>query len=94
QAPSELASAPDAEIESPEELGAVAASARRAADDDQNRDVFARPCAGSEFDGIDEYVATATYRGRPVLIGIDTGRQYAFAVDPGTCEVVAEAPLP
>ncbi|HEX6658343.1 MAG TPA: hypothetical protein VF065_09700 [Ilumatobacter sp.] len=82
-------------LESPQQLAAFAAEAMAAIDEDTSRDIFARPCADDTFDDIDSYVATGTYRGRSVVIGIDDdvdGR--AIAVDPNTCELVAEAPLP
>lgn len=90
----ESAAVPEASLESPEELGVFAADAKTAAENDLERDTLARPCREAEFDEIDTYVATGTYLGRPVVIGIDDERGRAFAVDPDTCEIVAEAPLP
>jgi hypothetical protein len=82
-------------MESPEDLGAVAAEAQAAVDDGSNRDVLAPPCGDDAFDDdIDTYVATGTYRDRSVMIGIDDEDDRAIAVDPVTCEIVAEAPLP
>jgi hypothetical protein len=88
----ESAAVPEATLETPEELATFAATAERAFDS-QTRDALIPSCAGEESDGI-EYVATATYRGEPVVIGIDAEREDAIAVDPDTCQVVAEAPLP
>jgi hypothetical protein len=55
--------------------------------------VLTPPCADGVFDDIDTYVATGTYRGRAVVIGVDDQDERAIAVDPDTCEIVAEAPL-
>ena len=88
------APAPPASITTLDELGRFAADARAAAEDDANRDDLSTSCAGETFDDIDEYVAMVTYRGRPVMIGIDADDERAIAVDPDTCEIVAEAPLP
>jgi hypothetical protein len=88
----ESAAVPEASLETPEELATFAAMAERTFDS-QTRDHLIPPCAGEESDGI-EYVATGTYRGEPVVIGIDAEREGAIAVDPDTCQIVAEAPLP
>ena len=85
---------PLAVMKTPEDLAAVAADAKAAVENDPNRDVLARPCNDEAFDDIDTYVAIGTYRDRSVLIGIDDDDDRAFAVDPDTCEIVAEAPLP
>ena len=61
---------------------------------DASRDVLAAPCPDEAFDDIDVYVAMGTYRDRSVMIGIDDEDDRAIAVDPDTCEIVAEAPLP
>ena len=86
--------APQENLSSPAELGAYALEAKRAAENDPNPDVLARPCSDDAFDDIDTYVAMVTYRDRSVLIGIDDEDDRAFAVDADTCEIVAEAPLP
>jgi hypothetical protein len=88
------APAPPASITTLDELGRFAADARAAAEDDANRDDLSTSCAGESFEDIDEYVAMVTYRGRQVMIGIDNDDERAIAVDPDTCEIVAEAPLP
>jgi hypothetical protein len=88
----ESAAVPEASLETPEELATFAATAERAFDS-QTRDALIPSCAGEESDGI-EYVATGTYRGEPVVIGIDAEREGAIAIDPDTCQIVAEAPLP
>jgi hypothetical protein len=85
---------PLAAMQTPEDLAAVAAEAKAAVENDPNRDVLARPCRDEAFDDIDTYVAIGTYRDRSVLIGIDDDDDRAIAVDPETCEIVAEAPLP
>jgi hypothetical protein len=90
----ESAAVPEASLESPEELGVFAADAKTAAEDGIARDTLARPCPDEAFDDIDTYIAMGTYLGRPVLVGIDDERERAFAVDPDTCTIVAEAPLP
>jgi hypothetical protein len=88
------APAPQANLTTLDELGMFAADAKAAVDDDVNRDTLAAPCPGEAFDDIDEYVAMVTYRSRQVMIGIDIDGERAIAVDPETCEIVAEAPLP
>ena len=79
-------------LTSPTELGSFAAEAEQAAGDGADNDVTV-VCVGDELDGI-EYLASATYRDRLVVIGIVDARDRAFAIDPDTCEIVAEAPLP
>lgn len=94
QSAADSAPAPRANITTRDELGRFAADAKAAVDDDGDRDALTAPCAGDSFDDIDEYVAMVTYRGRHVMIGIDADDERAIAVDPDTCEIVAEAPLP
>ncbi|HEX4981093.1 MAG TPA: hypothetical protein VFV63_05315 [Ilumatobacteraceae bacterium] len=92
--PAAAAPAPPTNITTLDELGRFAADAKAAAGDGVTRDDLSTSCAGQTFDDIDEYVAMVTYRGRPVMIGIDADDERAIAVDPDTCEIVARAPLP
>lgn len=86
---------PLAVMQTPEDLAGAAADAKAAVENDPDHDVLARPCTDAAFDDvIDSYVATGTYRDRTVTIGIDDEDDRAIAVDPDTCEIVAEAPLP
>jgi hypothetical protein len=80
-------------METPQELAAFASDAKAAVERDTSRAALTPPCADDAFADIDTYVATGTYRGRSVVIGIDDQDERAIAVDPDTCEVVAEAPL-
>jgi hypothetical protein len=81
-------------MQTPEDLGAVAAEAKGAVENGTNPDVLDRTCGDAALDDIDMYVAMGTYRDRSVIIGIDDEDDRAIAVDPDTCEIVAEAPLP
>jgi hypothetical protein len=92
----DLASAPAAlaVMQTPRDLAAVAADANAAVENGTNHDVVARPCSDDAFDDIDTYVAFGTYRDVSVVIGIDDDADRAIAIDPDTCEIVAEAPLP
>ena len=94
--PADLASAPAAlaVMQTPQDLAVVAADAKAAVENGTNRDVVARPCSDDAFDDIDTYVAFGTYRDVSVVIGIDDDADRAIAIDPDTCEIVAEAPLP
>jgi hypothetical protein len=83
-------------METPEELAAFASDAKAAVESDTSRGVLTPPCAGDALEDIDThvaYVATGTYRGRSVVIGVDDQDERAIAVDRDTCEIVAEAPL-
>jgi hypothetical protein len=95
-AAAEVASEPRslAVMQTSQDLGVVAAAAKVAVENGTNPDVPARPCSDAEFDDIDTYVALGTYLDRSVVIGIDDEDDRAIAVDPDTCEIVAEAPLP
>ena len=86
--------APAPDIKTPQQLASFATEAKAAYDQDSSRNEIARPCPDDTFDAVDSYVATGTYNGRAVVIGIDDDAERAIAVDPDTCEVVAEASLP
>ncbi|HWM22419.1 MAG TPA: hypothetical protein VNO51_22200 [Ilumatobacteraceae bacterium] len=85
---------PAADLQTSQQLASFAAEAKAANDQDDTRGVIARPCPDDTFDDVDSYVATGTYRGRAVVIGIDDDVERVIAVDPDTCEIVAEASLP
>jgi hypothetical protein len=86
--------APPVAIETPQQLAAYAAEARAVVENDTSRATLSRPCPDEAFDDIDSYVAMGMYRELLVIIGIDDDDERAIAVDPATCEVVAEASLP
>jgi hypothetical protein len=86
--------AQSADIQTSQQLATFAAEAKAANDQDTSREVIARPCPDDTFDDVDSYVAAGTYRGRAVVIGIDDDIERVIAVDPDTCEIVAEASLP
>lgn len=91
---SEFESLPEANLENTQELGTFAADSKQSADEGSTSAPQLCSDNGPELESIDEYVATGTYRGRTVVIGIDAERGRAIAVDPETCAIVAEAPLP
>ena len=95
-APEETALVADAALQvilsSPAELGSFAAEAKQASVDGADNAVTVS-CVGDELEGI-EYLAIGTYRDRAVVIAIVVERERALAIDPDTCEIVAEAPLP
>ena len=88
---SDSAVAPVANLETLDDLAAFGVVATQDFDSAQGRDVPVPSCA-AEVSAAIEYVVTGTYRGRQVVIGIDD--DHVSAIDPNSCEIVAEASLP